>query len=74
VASGLFTSHAAITQKLTDIMGGKFLFNPSGQTRIFPQVDIKSVTDEFHFSPSLVLDQLDSIVFQSQNQLQKRLS
>jgi nucleoside-diphosphate-sugar epimerase len=74
VASGQLTTHAAITQKLTDIIGCKFFFNPSAQTRIFPQVDIKVVADEFNFSPSMVLDLLDPIVSNLKIDFKKGLS
>jgi nucleoside-diphosphate-sugar epimerase len=62
VASGQLTKHFDLVNKLKEITGCHVLFRPNAQKRVFPQIEIMRSEDEFRFSPSSILTQLDTVI------------
>lgn len=62
LASGINVTHAELANKLSQLTGYEAIFAENSPARIFPEIDISRVVNEFEYIPMSMLDNLDTLL------------
>ncbi len=65
VASGDLLSHCELAKRLGDLTGRPIRFMDGAQDRVFPRIDISRIVQEFSFSPTPMVSDLEDLLSRS---------